>query len=162
MDLIGGAGLTALAVAVAATLVLVVSGAWATDLGPWYYGLKQPGWKPSDAWFGPVWTTIFTLTAWAGLRGWAGAGEGAPRAWLVGAFALNGVLNLLWSVLFFKLRRPDWALAEVVLLWLSIVLLIVVCAQHDRWAPWLLVPYLIWVGFAAILNLAVVRLNAPF
>jgi translocator protein len=54
------------------------------------------------------------------------------------------------------------ALAEVVALWLSIVLLIAVCAQHDRWAPWLLVPYLIWVSFAAALNLAVVRLNAPF
>jgi benzodiazapine receptor len=69
---------------------------------------------------------------------------------------------VLWSVLFFRLRRPDWALIEVVGLWLSIALLMAVCALHDGWSAWLLLPYLLWVGFAACLNLAVVRLNGPF
>jgi len=162
MSIVGDAGLFAIVVAVLATLALIGLGAWATDLGPWYYGLKQPPWKPSDLLFGPVWTTIFTLTAVAGLRAWAGAAEGAPRVWLVAAFALNAALNVLWSLLFFRLRRPDWALAEVVPLWLSIGLLIGLCAAHDAWAPWLLLPYLVWVGFAACLNRAVVRLNGPF
>lgn len=162
MDIIGGASLPAIAVAVLGMVALIAFGALATELGPWYYALKQPSWKPSDLWFGPVWTTIFTLCAWAGLRAWGGAGEGSPRFWLLAAFAFNALLNVLWSLLFFRFRRPDWALAEVVALWLSIVLLMAVCALHDRWAPWLLLPYLVWVSFAAWLNLAVVRLNGPF
>jgi len=162
MDLIGDPGLSAIVVAGLATLALIALGALATELGPWYYGLKQPPWKPSDLWFGPVWTTIFTLTAWAGLRAWAAAAEGPPRTWLIAALLLNGVLNVLWSLLFFRLRRPDWALLEVVPLWLSILLLIGLFALHDSLAPWLMLPYLVWVGFAAYLNLAVVRLNSPF
>jgi tryptophan-rich sensory protein len=162
MDILGGANPFAVAAAVLGTLVLVVLGAWATDLGPWYYALKQPSWKPSDLWFGPVWTTIFILSAWAGLRAWGGAPVGFPRYGLLAAFVLNGVLNVLWSLLFFRFRRPDWALLEVVALWLSIALLMAVCGLHDSWSPWLLSPYLVWVGFAAYLNLAVVRLNGPF
>jgi benzodiazapine receptor len=162
MDIIGGASLPAILVAVLGTVALIAFGALATELGPWYYALKQPSWKPSDLWFGPVWTTIFTLSAWAGLRAWGGAAEGPPRFWLLAAFVLNAVLNVLWSVLFFRLRRPDWALIEVVGLWLSIALLMAVCALHDGWSAWLLLPYLLWVGFAACLNLAVVRLNGPF
>jgi tryptophan-rich sensory protein len=162
MDILGNPGLAAIVVAAVATVALIGLGALATDLGPWYYGLKQPPWKPSDLWFGPVWTTIFTLSAWAGLRAWGGAPEGAPRYGLAAAFVLNAVLNVLWSGLFFRLRRPDWALIEVVPLWLSILLLIGLCARYDAWSPWLLLPYLIWVAFAAYLNLAVVRLNGPF
>jgi len=143
-------------------MAVIGLGALATDLGPWYYALKQPPWKPSDRWFGPVWTTIFVLSAVAGLRAWSGAAEGPARHGLVAAFVLNGVLNVVWSWLFFRLRRPDWALLEVPALWLSIALLMAVCAAHDRWSPWLLLPYLLWVGFAAYLNLAVVRLNGPF
>ena len=59
-------------------------------------------------------------------------------------------------------KRPDWALVEVVPLWLSVVLLMAVSARRDRAAGWLLVPYLAWVGFAAVLNWSVVRLNGPF
>jgi tryptophan-rich sensory protein len=81
---------------------------------------------------------------------------------VVSLFALNLALNVLWSVLFFALRRPDWALAEVVALWMSIAVLIGVLARHPRSGAWLLAPYLAWVSFAAVLNLAIVRLNAPF
>jgi tryptophan-rich sensory protein len=68
-------------------------------------------------------------------------------------------LNVLWSVLFFNLRRPDWALAEVGLLWLSILALVLLARRVDRIAAWLLAPYLGWVAFASVLNLAIVRLN---
>lgn len=151
------------AVFCAAAIAVVVAGlgGLATDLGPWYYGLKQPPWKPPDAAFGPVWTTIFALTAWAGLRAW----QAAPperQARLLGAYLANGVLNVLWSLLFFTWKRPDWALAEVVLLWLSIVALIGINSRLDRLATLLLAPYLLWVSFAAVLNAAVVKLNAPF
>jgi translocator protein len=147
----------------------LAAGAWAlavsglgmavTDLGPWYAALQQPSWKPPDLWFGPAWTLIYTFAAVAAAKAWLAAGAGAPRRALIGAFGLNGALNVLWSWLFFRARRPDWALAEVVLLWLSIVLLIVVAARSSVAAAWLLAPYLLWVAFAGVLNLAVVRLN---
>jgi tryptophan-rich sensory protein len=151
--------LTAAALTAAAgTLAVAVLGMAVTDLGPWYAALKQPEWKPPDAWFGPAWTLIYTLAAIAAVKAWLAADRNGQRG-LFAAFALNGVLNVLWSWLFFRARRPDWALAEVVLLWLSIVLLIVLCARHSSAAAWLLVPYLAWVSFAATLNFAVVRLN---
>jgi tryptophan-rich sensory protein len=90
------------------------------------------------------------------------ADRGRERGRLLAAYALNAALNIAWSWLFFRLRRPDWALAEVALLWLSIVLLMLLSARHSAAAAWLLLPYLLWVAFAASLNWGVVRLNAPF
>jgi translocator protein len=148
--------------AAAGACVVILLGQWVTDLGPWYRALKQPDWKPADLWFGPVWTLIFTLSATAAVKAWFGCTTRRQQTALVAAFILNGALNVLWSWLFFRLRRPDWAVLEVVLLWLSIVLLIVLTARANTTAAWLLVPYLVWVAFAAGLNLAVVRLNAPF
>lgn len=133
-----------------------------TDLGPWYQALVQPPWKPPDPWFGPAWTLIYTLAGAAAVKAWVAAAPGPARRALLGAFLLNGVLNVLWSGLFFTARRPDWALVEVVFLWLSVALLIVVAGRLAPAAAWLLLPYLLWVGFAAALNLAVVRLNPAF
>ena len=137
-------------------------GALTTDLGPWYRSLVQPSWQPPDWAFGPAWTTIFALAAIAGVLGWQRAPDQASREWMLGLFALNGVLNLLWSLLYFRLRRPDWALYEVGFLWLSVLLLIVVLRPYARTAAWLLVPYLLWVAFAGALNYASVQLNRPF
>lgn len=147
--------------AAAATLVAVV-GAGFTELGDWYRNLVQPAWKPPDWAFGPAWTLIFALAAAAGVIGWRSAPTRRDRTTLVCAFAANGVLNALWSLLYFKLRRPDWAAAEVVLLWLSVLLLIVLLVRHAVNAAWLLVPYFGWVGFAGALNWATVQLNGPF
>jgi tryptophan-rich sensory protein len=132
-------------------------GGLATDLGPWYRALKQPAWKPPDIWFGPVWTLIFTLTAWAAVLGWQAAAPGAPRRRWLRLLGLNAALNLGWSLLFFTVKRPEWALAEVALLALSVAALI-------RWAPtWragvLLAPYLAWVLYASSINAGVVWLN---
>jgi benzodiazapine receptor len=148
-----------LAVAAAAAVVVAGAGGALTDLGPWYYGLRQPPWKPPDWLFGPAWTTIFALTAVAGAQAWRRIADPATRRRVLALFAVNGVLNVLWSVLFFRLQRPDWALVEVVLLWLSIVALIVALVPHWRPAGWLLAPYLLWVSFAATVNAAVVYLN---
>lgn len=87
---------------------------------------------------------------------------GPEREWLVGLFSLNGFLNILWSLLFFQLHRPDWSLVEVCFLWLSVVSLIIFTARHSRLAGMLLTPYLVWVSPASVLNFDVVRLNAPF
>jgi tryptophan-rich sensory protein len=141
---------------------VAVLGALMTDLGPWYAGLRQPPWKPPDWAFGPVWTTIFALAAAAGVIGWRHAPSRASRELLLLLFALNCFLNVFWSLLFFRLHRPDWALLEVPFLWLSVLALIVVLARHARVAAWLLAPYLVWVTIAAVLNWQTVRLNGPF
>jgi tryptophan-rich sensory protein len=147
----------ALAAAVVATL-----GASMTDLGPWYQALRKPDWQPPDWLFGPAWTLIFALTALSGITAWNRTADRVRREWIVGLFALNGFLNILWSALFFRVQRPDWALAEVVLFWLSILALMLGPTRHSGTARWLLLPYLLWVSFAAVLNLAIVRANAPF
>jgi translocator protein len=150
-----------LVAAVAACCVAAVGGL-ATDIGPWYRGLRKPSWQPPDWAFAPAWTVIFTLTAWAGVLGWYHAPDDGARATVIAVFAANGLLNMLWSFLFFKRRRPDWALREVVALWLSIVVLIATQSGLSVLGSWLLVPYLLWVSFAAYLNLTIVRLNRPF
>ena len=134
-----------------------------TDLSPWYYELRKPSWKPSDLLFGPVWSTIFLLAAAAFVLAWnADGATPSARTRLVVAYVVNAVLNVLWSYLFFRMRRPDWALAEVVALWISIVAMIVVLAPLSKVAAALLAPYLAWVSFASVLNRSIVRLNGPF
>ena len=149
-------------VAAAAALFVAMLGGLMTDLGPWYAALKQPPWKPPDWAFGPIWTTIFALAAAAGVIGWRRAPTRADRDLLLGLFAANGFLNVFWSLLFFRLYRPDWALLEVPFLWLSVLALIVVLARYARVAAWLLAPYLVWVTIAAALNGQTVRLNGLF
>jgi translocator protein len=149
-------------VAAAAATAVAVLGALMTDLGTWYASLKQPPWKPPDWAFGPIWTTIFALAAAAGAIGWRRAPSRAAREGLLALFAANGFLNVLWSLLYFRLHRPDWSLYEVPLLWLSVLALIVVLARFARLAAWLLVPYLVWVALAAVLNWQTVVLNGPF
>jgi translocator protein len=153
--------LPAVVAGLAAMLVAGV-GATLTDLGPWYQGLKQPAWNPPDAVFPIAWTTIFALAAIAAVEGWRKIERRSTAEWMVGLFALNGFLNVTWSLVFFRLQRPDWALVAVGALWLSILVLIVYCGRHSLLSGLLLVPYLVWVSIAAALNVAVVDLNAPF
>lgn len=150
------------AVAAVTTLLIAALGATITVLGPWYHSLIQPAWAPPDIIFGPAWTLIFGLCAVAAATAWLDAPDRETRETVIGLFALNGFLNLLWSFLFFRLQRPDLAAFEVWLLWASIALLIAVCWRFSRAAALLLVPYLAWVTFAGALNMAVVRLNGPF
>ena len=148
-------------VAAGTAFVVALAGGLLTTTGPWYHALRRPAWKPPDWAFGPVWATIFTLTAVSAVLAWTGAGA-SDRAALVAAYAVNAVLNIAWSGLFFRLRRPDWALIEVVFLWLSIAGLILVTARISGFGALLLLPYLVWVAVAAVLNRAIVRLNGPF
>jgi tryptophan-rich sensory protein len=162
----------AVATAAASALAVAVLGALTTDLGSWYAQLKEPAWKPPDLLFGPAWTLIFACAAASGVMAWSARratgravddrADRREREWMLVAFALNATLNVTWSLLFFRLHRPDWAFSEVIALWLSIVLLMVLAGRRSAAAAWLLAPYLAWVSFAALLNHAVVRLNAPF
>ncbi len=153
--------LLVIGVAAGSAIVVAILGAVLTDIGDWYYSLEKPPWQPPDWAFGPAWTLIFAATATAGALAWMAAGERA-RIVIAAAFGINAILNVAWSLLFFRLRRPDWALAEVAVFWVSIAALIVICGSVDSRAGWLLLPYIGWVSFAAILNLTIVRLNRPF
>jgi translocator protein len=149
-------------VGAAAAVLVAGAGMTMTELGPWYKGLKQPSWAPPDWAFGVIWTIIFSLTTIAGVNAWRTAPDNRAGETLIGLLSFNGFLNLMWSFLFFKMQRPDWALVEVVLLWLSILTLIVVTMRYARSAALLFIPYLIWVTIAAALNYEVVMLNRPF
>lgn len=144
-----------------ATMVALV-GMTMTDIGPWYDSLRQPPWAPARVAYGVAWTVIYALTAVAGVTAWLATPHRREREWLLGLFALNGFLNVLWSTLFFQLHRPDWAQIEVMALWLSVAALIVVIWRRSMIGALLLVPYLLWVTFAGYLNMAIVRLNGPF
>jgi benzodiazapine receptor len=133
-------------------------GGAATEIGPWYYSLIKPSWQPPDWAFGPVWTLIYITTGIAGVRAWR-LGDTRQRRMFLIALLINCVLNLVWSLLFFKMQRPDLALIEVVALWLSIVPLMLLPLRYSPRSSLLMLPYLAWVSVAAYLNLAIVRLN---
>lgn len=143
-------------------LIVAILGATITDIGPWYHSLAQPRWAPPDAVYGVAWTAIYAFTALAGVTGWLATPTRQEREWLLGLFALNGFLNILWSLLFFRLHRPDWAVIEVLALWVSVASLMIVIWRRSMTGAVLLLPYLLWVTFAGYLNMIVVRLNGPF
>ncbi len=146
--------------AIAWAVILGGAGGALTKLGPWYYSLRRPPWQPPDWLFGPAWTIILGLAAWAAVLAWRGAaGDPAAERTIITLYAVNFLFHILWSPLFFMLRRPDLALIEVVFLWFSILALIIGLRPWSATASWLLVPYISWVSFAALLNLAIVRLN---
>lgn len=143
---------------VAATFVAALSGAIFKP-GPWYDALSKPSWTPPGFLFPIAWTLLYAMIAVAGWIAYGAAGGvfAAPLAFLLyfGQLALNAG----WSAVFFGMRRPDLALVEVAALWLSIVGAIIAFAALDWRAAALMVPYLFWVSFAAVLNHAIWRLN---
>ncbi len=146
----------------AITVVLVLGvGGWMTTIDQWYRDLRKPTWNPPDWVFGPAWTVILGLAGWSAVLAWNQAADVAGQRFILALFGINIVLHMLWSPLFFNLRRPDWALIEIPFLWLSILALIVAVWPASRLAGWLLVPYLLWVSFAAFLNFTIVRMNRP-
>ena len=132
-----------------------------SSLTEWYQRLRKPSWQPPDWLFGPAWTTIGLLSVAAGVIAWR-TGNAAQRSTEITLFAVNGVLNAGWSGLFFKMRRPDFALVEVGPLWLSVLALVIAFSGYAPISSWLMVPYLVWVGFASVLNWKVFALNRPF
>jgi translocator protein len=147
-------------IAVVWGLLVAGLGAYLTDLSPWYYEvLKKPSWQPPDWLFEPAWSVILALASLSFYLGLRDAPDAASRSMVIWLFVVNGLANLIWSPLFFRLQRPDWALYEVPILWLAIL---VPLLRISSTASLLLLPYLSWVSFAAFLNLTIVRLNRPF
>jgi len=130
----------------------------ATSVKTWYAALAKPSFNPPNAVFGPVWTVLYVMMAIAAWRVWRVTDRETARVPLA-LFALQLALNLCWSVAFFGLERIGPAVAVVVLLELAVVATALAFRPIDRIAAWLLVPYVLWVGFATVLNIAIWRLN---
>lgn len=150
-----------LAVAVAVPLgVAALSGvATARSVRTWYPSLAKPTFNPPDWIFGPVWTALYVTMGVAAYLVWRQGLDSARARQALAAFAVQLVLNGAWSILFFGLRSPGMAMAEIVVLWVAIS---VTCWLFWRVVPAagaLLLPYLGWVTFAAVLNVSIWSLN---
>jgi len=131
----------------------------ASSVTTWYPTIAKPAWTPPAWVFGPVWTALYAMMAVAAWLVWRKAGwSRGGRA--LGIFVTQLALNAAWSILFFGMRSPLLGLIDIALLWIAIVLTIVAFARISKVALALLVPYLLWVSFAAALNFAIWRLNA--
>ena len=134
-----------------------LTGAFVSTHG-WYEELIKPSWNPPNWIFGPVWTVLYILMAVAAWRIWRLGGWGRQRSALT-LFMIQWALNALWTPLFFGLHLLGYAFAEILILWLFIVLTIRAFWCVDRIAGALLIPYAAWVTFAAVLNFTLWRLN---
>jgi translocator protein len=141
-------------------LAAAALGSWATmpEIEGWYRTLNKPAWNPPNSIFGPVWTTLYLMMAVAAWIVWK------QGAWKVVAlplslFSIQLLLNVAWSWIFFSLHQPGWAAVEIFLLWLSIAATVICFFRHSKIAAWLMIPYMAWVTFASILNVAIWRMN---
>lgn len=126
--------------------------------GTFYGQLLQPPWAPPSSVFGPVWTALYALMAISAWLVWRSGGMRTHRAAL-SLFVLQLSLNALWTWLFFAWHVGGWAFAEIVVLWFLIVATLVSFWRVRPLAGVLLIPYLLWVSFASVLNYSVWQLN---
>ena len=126
--------------------------------GDWYAALNKPAWHPPDWLFGPVWALLYTMMAVAAWRVWWRRGLWAARAAL-GMFLFQLILNALWSAIFFGLQMIGAAFVHITLLWAAIGVTIYLFHREDPLSIYLLLPYWLWVIFAAVLNLTLWIMN---
>jgi benzodiazapine receptor len=162
-----------LLVSIALCFVAAALGSIATApaIGSWYRMLAKPDWTPSDAAFGPVWTTLYLMMAVAAWLVWrTGVASEAPSTrpldrrtasvpFALALFTVQLVLNVAWSWIFFGMRSPGWAALEIAALWLGIAATTIAFFSRSHLAGWLMTPYLAWTTFAAALNVAIWRMN---
>ncbi len=153
--------LVSLGVALGIPLVMGGLGgiATASSVSTWYKKLDKPGWNPPDWVFGPVWTLLYLLMGAASWLVWRRSGRKEQGRGALNLYGVQLVLNLLWSVIFFGLRRLDWAAAEIGLLWAAILGTVQRFYAVEPAAGLMLIPYQVWTTFAAVLNRTVWRMN---
>jgi translocator protein len=127
-------------------------------ISSWYQFLNRPSWSPPNWLFGPAWTTLYFLMGAASFLIWQKRKEPEAKKALM-VYFVHLPLNTLWSIIFFGLRNPLWAFIEIIALWGLILYLTISFYKLKRVAGCLFLPYLLWVSFASILNLAIVLLN---
>ena len=133
--------------------------ATASEIPGWYATLQKPSFNPPNWLFGPVWTLLYIMMGIAFSLVWkSDASDLKQKAMLF--FALQLTLNFFWSILFFSFHQTGWAMVEIALLWVFILLCIVSFYPISAIAAYLLVPYLCWVSFASLLNFYIWKLNS--
>lgn len=125
----------------------------------WYAQLNKPWFNPPNWIFGPVWTTLYILMGISMWLVWKSNTSETVKQPALYFFAVQLVLNFFWSIIFFKQEQIGWALVEIGMLWIFILITIFAFSKIDARASWLLVPYISWVSFAAILNYSIWTLN---
>ncbi len=131
----------------------------ARSVKTWYKTLVKPPLNPPSWIFGPVWTILYTLMAFAFTLIWQLPAETSGKELAIGLFVSQLLVNSAWSFFFFGIKRLWWAFEELALMWLLIAVTIVNFAALDQTAAWLLIPYLGWVTFAGYLSFSYARLN---
>jgi len=129
------------------------------DLSGWYQNLNKPAFNPPDWVFAPVWTTLYILMALSAFLIWKRGLKNRPVKIALGFFIAQLVLNVLWTPLFFGLKSPFIALVEIVILWIIILLTIIKFTKLSMLAAIMLVPYILWTSYAAVLNAAIYLSN---
>ena len=154
------------AIAVCESAGIIGSIFTAPAIGGWYANLSKPSFSPPSWIFAPIWTVLFALMGVALFFVWLSYNKASQKKDKIKAksaiiiFFVQLIVNVLWSILFFGLQNPGAAFAEIIILWFEIVITIYAFAKVSQTAAWLLVPYLLWVSFAAYLNYSIWQLIA--
>lgn len=136
-----------------------ISGLFTSDaVQGWYQDIAKPVFNPPNWLFAPVWTALYVLMGISLYLLWT-SNKSKTRNLAIKYFAIQLALNFFWSILFFGARLPGLALVEIIVLWIFILLTAIVSWKINKWASYLLWPYLVWVTFATVLNAAIVILN---
>lgn len=129
------------------------------NIPTWYAGVAKPDFNPPNWLFAPVWTTLFTLMGISLYLVWMKGQKNPPVKKAMLVFAVQLTLNTIWSLLFFGMQNPRLAFFEILALWVSIAVTIILFWRIDRRAGIMLIPYIAWVSFATLLNYYIWMLN---
>lgn len=130
-----------------------------SSVNDWFTTINKPSFNPPAWLFAPVWTTLYLLMGIAFFIIWTKAAKGPLKRKAFIFYFVQLALNFCWSFIFFYAREIGWALVDITLLWLMILLTIIYFSKISKPAAWLLVPYIAWVSFATALNFAIWQLN---
>ena len=131
-----------------------------TGIGSWYQTIQRPSWNPPNWIFGPVWTILYILMGIALYLIWKSDASRTVKRNAIVLFSIQLILNFFWSIIFFNQHQPGFAFIEIGVMWVMILLTSFAFAKINTTAAWLLVPYISWVSFAAILNFTIWKLNS--
>lgn len=125
----------------------------------WYATINKPWFNPPNWIFGPVWTSLYVMMGIAFYLIWKSDAATALKNKAITLFFIQLTVNFLWSIIFFYFQQPGWAFIDIVIMWVMILLTIFSFGKISAAASWLMVPYICWVSFAAVLNFAIWKLN---
>jgi len=129
------------------------------SVNTWYTTLNKPSFNPPNWIFGPVWVTLYALMGIASYLVWQKRGDSSLVKIALIVFFIHLLFNALWSIVFFGIQNTAWAFVVIIIPWIMIVALIFLFYKIDKRAAYLLVPYLLWVSFASLLNFSIWKLN---